>query len=252
MDTKTVKDLPRLWPGGKKNKIKYESVIPPRDWKYWFMLSCSVVWFGLLTYVLWRANNAPNMNQYWKSQTARETTRIETEQPASLSSASAPQGPPAWKPPFAQKDGFYQVGFNTLAGFPSETPDLVAEPKDQSAMKEKFQNEVPHSILGLDGQKVSVAGFMIPMDVNDKGKVFSFILAQNQMTCCYGAYPKLNQWIYVKMIDGKTVDSTMDIPLTVFGTLGVGTNYDQDNQGWCLYRMTCEKLDLPKKSWFGF
>lgn len=244
---KTTRDLPSPWPGGKKAKLKYESAIPPRDWKYWSMLAMSAAWFTLLTFMLLKANNAPNVAQYWKDRSALEQTQNKANPPA------APKaGATAWKQPFAQKDGFYQVGFNTLASFPSETPALIAGPKDQPGLQKKFQSEVPPAILEMDGQKVSVAGFMIPMEVNDKGRVSSFILAQNQMTCCYGVFPKLNQWVYVTMAGEKTVDSTMDIPLTVFGTLGVGTQYDQDSQGWCLYRMTCEKLDLPKKTWFGF
>ncbi len=216
------------------------------------MLSMTAVWLGLLMFVLIKTNNTLNVGRYWKNISALDQNQNGLSRKMNQPVIAALPGSGTVNLPFPQSSGFYQVGFNTLAGFPSEIPNLVAEPKDQPTLEKKFQDEVPGTILGLDGKKISVAGFMIPMDVNDKGKVLSFILAQNRMTCCYGAFPKLNQWIYVKMIEGKTVDSAMDIPLTVFGTLGVGTKYDQDNQGWCLYRMTCVKLDLPRKSWFGF
>jgi hypothetical protein len=113
----------------------------------------------------------------------------------------------------------------------------------------KPDSTVPGSIKALNGQKISVSGFMIPM-LMDRDKVLSFILAQSRMTCCYGVVPKLNQWIYVKLDNGKTTESTMDIPITVFGTFNVGSEFDEQNKGWCLYRMNSDKVEVPRRSWF--
>ena len=152
--------------------------------------------------------------------------------------------------PFHKSGDYYDLNFEILAGFPAEPPDIsIPKRYDPAVHPPRPALDVPTSILSLDGQKISVVGFMIPM-VTEDSKVLSFVLAQSRMTCCYGVVPKLNQWIYVRMAEGRPTESMMDVPVTVFGTMTVGTKFDEQNMGWCLYRMVSDRVDLPKKSWF--
>ncbi len=162
---------------------------------------------------------------------------------------------------FSEVDGYLKVGFDLLSSYPIDSPDdmedmntrrddLNSDPFEPKVKARKKQQVVPEFIRALDGRKVMVEGFMIPM-LSEKYRVLSFILAQSQMTCCFGIAPKLNQWIDVTMEKGKSTEWKMDVPITIFGTLSVGTKYDRQNKGWCLYRMVSDKVGIPsEKAWF--
>jgi hypothetical protein len=239
---KDYRTIPGPWSGRKK--IKYVSAIPPRDWKYWTMVVLTFLWFVLLTFILWKANNVPTAAQWWKDRTDQERPRGRADRlPAARPAADGA------KIPFPKEGDYYKLSFDTLAGFPAGEPDITNSRLDPHLKAQKAKIDVPPSVQAVDGQRISVAGFMIPMTI-EKDQVLSFILAQSRMTCCYGVTPKLNQWIYVTMGGGKSVEQWMDVPVTVFGTLSVGAKFDTENKGWCLYRMDGDKVVLPKKSWF--
>ena len=231
-------------PKGRRPKVRLApSHIPPRDWKYWCMVVLSLAWFVLLTTMLWKSTYAPSATQWWKEQARNEQNRK-----GAFPAPEPTQGILAdSKMPFPKEGDYFKLNFDILSNFPAGTPDLAAPPTGRPA-KEPFA-QVPGAVRSLDGHKISVAGFMIPM-IMEKDSVSSFILAQSRMTCCYGVVPKLNQWIFVTMGQGKSTQQFMDVPVTVFGTIDVGPKYDEENKGWCLYRMTGDKVELPKKSWF--
>lgn len=222
------------------------SSIPPRDWKYWLMMVLSLLWFVGLAYFLLKSAAKPSMALWWRTQSQSEQVALRTAPNAPSTTALQASGPL----PYPKQGDYYQLSFDVLAGFPAGTPDISdtppsADPPPASSAK----TEVPKPVKALDGRKISVVGYMIPMAMDQDG-VSSFILAQSRMTCCYGLVPKFNQWIYVTMQPGKMTSQLMDVPITVYGTLGVGQQFDPQNKGWCLYRMTSDKVDLPKKLWF--
>jgi hypothetical protein len=220
-----------------------------RGWKLWMGTGITLLWILILIFMMVETSNTPTVNQYWRVQS-------ELEQKAGGQADHSPENgrPPAPKSsglkiPYSKVGDYYKLGFEVLSSFPSEAPMLRAIPKGPLLQEKKPRTKVPNSILALDGQKVSVPGFMIPMAM-DKNKVSSFILAQNQQACCYGIMPKLNQWIYVTMGEGRTADSTMDVPITIYGTLQVREGAGPQDGGWCLYRMTADKIEKPDSFWF--
>ncbi len=58
----------------------------------------------------------------------------------------------------------------------------------------------------------------------------------------------MNEWMFVQMVQGKAADATMDVPVTVFGTLAVGEE-KKENMGWSLYRMAGQKVSAPHSWW---
>jgi len=222
------------------------SHIPRHELKYWAMMFLSLFWFVFLTYILLKVNNRPSVSQWWKDQSRLEQT-AQAAKPGPASSFPAQK--PSVKIPYPLEGGYYRVNFDVLAGFPAATPEIPNTAMDARQRVKMARFDIPGSVKILNGQKIYVVGFMIPMAM-DKDRVSSFILAQSRMTCCYGMVPKLNQWIYVTMEPGNQTSELMDIPITVFGTLSVGMNMDKDNLGWCLYRMTSDKVAMPKTSWF--
>ncbi len=143
------------------------------------------------------------------------------------------------------------VDFSRLACFNYDYPDEDGGMEASKNPKRKKPG-IPDSVLSLNGTKVAIPGFMIPMDQDEGGdKCTYFILARNQMTCCFGVAPGLNEWVSVRMEKGKTADLEMDRPVVVVGTLEVGEVYSPDS-GWSFYRMKAEKVIVAgkKKIWF--
>ncbi len=115
----------------------------------------------------------------------------------------------------AKADGYENVGFDRLASFSYTPPEAEgAKPADQ----------IPAPIKALDQRKVAVTGFMLPTKM-DKGLVTEFLLVKDAMMCCYGAMPKINEWVVVKMMKGG-VKPLMDLPITFEGRLRVGEMFE--------------------------
>ena len=151
----------------------------------------------------------------------------------------------------ADLEGKPLVDFTRLACFNYDYPD-----EDGGALAPKNSKRkkpgIPDLVLGLNGTGVAIPGFMIPMDQDEDGdKCAYFILARNQMTCCFGVAPGLNEWVSVRMEKGKTAQLEMDRPVVVVGTLEVGEVFTPDS-GWSFYRMKGEKVIIAgkKKVWF--
>jgi hypothetical protein len=131
------------------------------------------------------------------------------------------------------KDGYWILGFDTLSAFPART---VLEP-----MGPKFIGQIPDQIKSLDGKKVALKGFMVPLN-SRSGLVIECLLLKSQSMCCYGVPPRINEWVIVRIPAG--VKSIMDRPVTIYGRLSVG-EYLQDQRLRAIYQLEGEKMDEP-------
>ncbi|MCA9244879.1 MAG: DUF3299 domain-containing protein [Phycisphaerales bacterium] len=158
--------------------------------------------------------------------------------PASL--LQVQDAPPAEDDPTGE---FKTVTFKQLAGFPYYSFG-VPEFEDVD-LTETGINRIPDNIQQLDGQKIAVAGFMMPLEIRN-GRVRAFLLMRNQASCCFGAPVNMNEWIDVSMADDHWADYTMDRPVTVRGVVRVGETKNEDGLVLSLYRMTdVEYLRIP-------
>lgn len=107
---------------------------------------------------------------------------------------------------------YRQVEFNVLASFEYGTLP-GADPSRPVA------DSVPREIQQLDGQRIGIVGFMLPVDFNGQG-VTEFILNASYDMCYFGAPTTPNQFIVVKMKDGRRT-RFVHTPIVVFGTLRV-------------------------------
>jgi hypothetical protein len=121
--------------------------------------------------------------------------------------------------------GYSEISFSELAGFDFALSKEQAEGKEQPArMLDEVRAQIPKDIQVLDGKKVVIMGFLLPVRMDD-GLAVEFLLMRNQSMCCYGVPPKINEWITVKM-SGKGLEPQMDRPIAVAGTLHVGPTQD--------------------------
>ena len=133
-----------------------------------------------------------------------------------------------------------EVLFGELSDFVYYTPEPGEKP-DPKLMKE---NKIPDDIKRLNGQQVSLTGFMLPLDSEDN-QVKSFILNGNYDMCYFGAPVMLNQWALVKLQPGKSVPYT-HFPITVFGQMSVGEEM-KDGQIESIYRIQATAVATPKE-----
>ena len=147
--------------------------------------------------------------------------------------------------PYPVVDGYPLVTWESLAAFDYDAPSM----EDQKSVKIRMQKKkraIPDFIKALNGTKIAITGFLIPVDTDETGEFATvFVIVRSQMTCCYGVVPKLNEWVMVTMEKNKRIRAVSDVPTTVFGTIDVGEKYE-DMKGWTLYRMTAEKTSIRK------
>ncbi|MDX1952032.1 MAG: DUF3299 domain-containing protein [Verrucomicrobiota bacterium] len=138
--------------------------------------------------------------------------------------------------PLQLRDGYFIVGFERLAAYPFEVP---TENGPSTNANEAVTRQIPEPIRKLDGKSVAVRGFMLPLKV-EGGLVTELLLMRDQSLCCYGAQPKMNEWISVKM-EKQGVKAVMDEPITITGKLQVGEMRDN---GWlvAIYKMDGHSL----------
>jgi len=101
---------------------------------------------------------------------------------------------------------------------------------------------MPKRLRELDGKKVLMTGFMLPIDEVENIK--EFLLVQSLWSCCYGQPPDIHGIVRVVMPKGKPTDYFFD-PLKIVGTFKVeATMMD----GYCvdIYQLHVESLEVIK------
>jgi hypothetical protein len=117
-------------------------------------------------------------------------------------------------------DGVGYVSFKALGSFLYESDfEPWTDPFDEPKKRKHPKRAIPPEIQALDGKRIAAVGFMLPFDFKE-GSTTHFGLLRNQVGCCFGLAPGLNEWIDVSM--GKhPAPAAMDVPLLVVGTLRV-------------------------------
>lgn len=114
------------------------------------------------------------------------------------------------------------VGFDRLSSFKYDLPE---GPVDTNALAQATgTNQIPESIRALNNQFVALKGYMLPLKV-EKGLVTEMLILRDQSMCCYGAVPRINEWVSVKMVSAGA-KPVMDQAVTLFGRLKVGEMYE--------------------------
>lgn len=132
------------------------------------------------------------------------------------------QAPAASIPAPEIDNGFLKLGFDRLAGFKFVAPDFdpAADPK---AVPPTGEGQIPSIVKAWSGKKVEVTGFMLPTKI-DNGKTTEFLLMANQMACCFGTVPNMNDWVVVRIPKGTPV--IQDVPITFKGVFKVGAMFE--------------------------
>lgn len=109
------------------------------------------------------------------------------------------------------------LGWDRLAGFAFTAPDYESG-QDEATIMAQSRAQIPAEIAAFNGKDVVLAGFMLPVRM-EAGKVVEFLLVSDPMVCCYGAVPRVNEWVTVQL--REPVDPLMDVTLYFAGRLQV-------------------------------
>jgi hypothetical protein len=165
--------------------------------------------------------------------TARAKPGLTQEQATTLAAQLAAATPD--QPLKREPDGSWNVSFGQLASYRLDAPAPGAVAKPGSVER------IPEPLRKLDGEKVRVSGFMLPVKV-EGGLATEFLIVRNPLVCCYGMMPAPNEWVCVK-VAGKGVPMQMDTPLQFSGTLHVGEIYENDFFVG-VYRLDADKVSV--------
>jgi hypothetical protein len=127
-----------------------------------------------------------------------------------------------------------QVGFDVLAGFNYGSPPDAKTPLS-------VDDVIPTAVQQLDGQRVGIVGFMLPLDFNGEG-VTEFLLNASYDMCYFGAPTLPNQFVVVTMKDDRRT-RFVHTPIVVFGTLRVRPEH-RDGRVVSLYRLEADGIGL--------
>jgi hypothetical protein len=81
-------------------------------------------------------------------------------------------------------------------------------------------HNAPTEIKQLDGQRVKMPGFMVPLE-DEARKVTEFLLVPTPQACIHVPPPPPNQMVYVRMKNG--IESKQGLPIWVYGKFKVNT-----------------------------
>ena len=117
---------------------------------------------------------------------AREPRSSAVEQGASEPSASRSAPPPSVDPTAtAELDWELLCGFEIFQKEGMKTPGLQAQ--------------IPAEVKRWNGRRVSLTGYMLPVEIERRGWIRVFLLMRDLASCCFGGSPKLNEWIHVQV-----------------------------------------------------
>ena len=164
---------------------------------------------------------------------AQSTNVVAAVKPPAATNAQASAAPSA------TSGGYATVGFEQLSGYQIEISDDLLGPQTNKTVL-TADGQIPEPIKELNNKKISLRGFMLPLKV-EGGLVTEMLIMKDQSMCCYGATPRINEWVSVKMNE-KGVKPVMDQPVTVFGKLNVG---EMRENGYLvgIYEMAGHKME---------
>jgi len=133
-------------------------------------------------------------------------------------------------------EGYSNISFEELRG-------VRPQPKGLSALlgQQTDAFRVPEAVLALSGKRVTIMGYMLPIETDESEQVHSFALMRDQASCCFGGQPKADEWIQVTMRPGKETTGEMYDLVAVGGPLKVLSESVQGRND-AVYAMDGEKL----------
>ena len=121
-------------------------------------------------------------------------------------------------PPLSSPEGRGTLRKPHMAPKPGEVRTLTIKELGNFDYVPASGQGIPADVLALNGMKVRLRGYMIPMDQAER--LSRFALVPSRFGCCYGQPPTVQHTVIVDCPAGDTVSYDPD-PISVEGVLAV-------------------------------
>ena len=147
----------------------------------------------------------------------------------------------------------YQVvSFDDLY-FNYQPPVDVEHPDGNITKAAKTPMVIPAQIKALNGQKVAIKGFVIPLANSDGQTTKEFLFADELVSCLFCAMLGYDQWMIGDTVNLKGFDikdDEFEEPITIYGTMEVGPKFE-DGEFVGIYRFKADGFEVEKKKILG-
>lgn len=140
---------------------------------------------------------------------------------------------------------YQSLNFNMLTSYPFREPNWAKMDDPAYVASLKLDEQISPQIQAMNGKKVEIQGFMLPLDMLE-GHLRTFMLLKDQMACCYGNIPRLNEWVYVRVPKKKEINIHQDVLVTLFGTLRVGAKFEREVLTG-IYHLELDRIQINQK-----
>lgn len=154
-----------------------------------------------------------------------------------------PEPPPAEavRPePAATRGGVPCFTFEQMSDFAYAPPKIQFDAAGDRLPVPAWEDTVPRRIYELAGTKLSVEGYVIPLDY-EEGTFGRCIVAAFLPSCCFGDTIRPNQWVRVEMKDKRRVAYERG-PHRATGVIRI-VPHDSELALTELYQMTAESVE---------
>lgn len=158
---------------------------------------------------------------------------VEKREPFVLPEGADPRDPSVygWD---KDDDGHWIISYSDLS-LESMDKDELLDALIYPDEYEEGEIQFPDRICALDGEKVSLAGYMIPM-VWEDSKVKNYQLVRDLMACCFGGSPEPDEWVDCTMTNDGC-GYVQFIPVTTRGTFHIQGISDSAGYATGAFRM---------------
>lgn len=154
---------------------------------------------------------------------------------------------------FVKNNVDYQVvSFEDLY-FNYKPPVDVEHPDGNITKGTKTPMKIPPQIQALNGKKVAIKGFVIPLANSEGQATKEFLFADELVSCLFCAMLGYDQWMIGNTADPKGFDikdEQFEEPIIIYGTFDVGPKFE-DGEFTGLYRVKADGFEVERKKIFG-
>ena len=144
------------------------------------------------------------------------------------------------------------VSFEDLY-FNYQPPVQVEHPDGNITPAAKKPMAIPSQLQALNGQKVAIRGFVIPLANSEGQNTKEFLFADQLVSCLFCAMLGYDQWMVGDTVDPKGFnisDDQFEEPVTIYGTFDVGPKFE-DGEFVGIYRIKADGWEPEKKKFMG-
>jgi hypothetical protein len=123
-----------------------------------------------------------------------------------------------------------------------ETADFLLDALFEGVAVSEGEFELPEPVRGLEGQRVTIEGYMIPSKWTGT-QLREFLLVRDQSACCVGSVPRPGHWVQVRVSKDEGQEFMPYVPVRAHGVLGLNRTMPEGGFVTCTYTLECDSVE---------